>query len=185
MMIQDIEPKHLFNAYHPDWAVRPQDTVLMFEEGEVFCIPGEAPRFPTVQSLGLSGEDCRYLFSVEEQRFYLHAPQNTEGLERCSLRTLRENGVLPREMLFAVYTGRHLADWYRDTVFCGRCGQRMTHSQTERAMTCTCGYTAYPRIMPAVIVGVKDGNRLLLTRYRKGYNRNALVAGFTEIGETL
>ena len=62
----------------------------------------------------------------------------------------------------------------------------MKHSETERAMECEkCGYTAYPRIMPAVIVGVTNGNKLLVTRYRTGYQHNALVAGFTEIGETL
>ena len=51
-------------------------------------------------------------------------------------------------------------------------------------MTCDCGNTVYPRIMPAVIVGVTNGDRLLLTRYRTGSGHNALVAGFVEIGET-
>ena len=48
-----------------------------------------------------------------------------------------------------------------------------------------CGNVIYPRINPAVIIGVTNGNRLLLTRYRTGFAHNALVAGFTEIGETL
>ena len=51
-------------------------------------------------------------------------------------------------------------------------------------MKCDCGYTAHPRIMPAVIVGVKNGDSILLTKYRTGISYNALVAGFTEIGET-
>ena len=38
--------------------------------------------------------------------------------------------------------------------------------------------------MPAVIVGVKNGDSLLLTKYRTGFAHNALIAGFTEIGET-
>ena len=38
--------------------------------------------------------------------------------------------------------------------------------------------------MPAVSVGVINGNRLLITRYRTGFAHNALIAGFTEIGET-
>ena len=38
--------------------------------------------------------------------------------------------------------------------------------------------------MPAVIVGVKNGDKLLITRYRTGFAHNALIAGFTEIGET-
>jgi NAD+ diphosphatase len=57
--------------------------------------------------------------------------------------------------------------------------------QKERALTCSCcGHVIYPRINPAVIVGVIKGNCLLITRYRTGYAHNALVAGFTEIGET-
>ena len=51
-------------------------------------------------------------------------------------------------------------------------------------MKCACGYTAHPRIMPAVIVGVKNGDSILLTKYRTGISYNALIAGFTEIGET-
>ena len=58
--------------------------------------------------------------------------------------------------------------------------------ETERAMVCpACHYTAYPRIMPAVIVGVTNGDKLLITRYRTGFRYNALIAGFTEIGETM
>ena len=34
-------------------------------------------------------------------------------------------------------------------------------------------------------MAVTKGDALLVTRYRNGYNHNALVAGFTEIGETL
>ena len=50
-----------------------------------------------------------------------------------------------------------------------------------------CGNILYPRINPAVIIGVidKEANKLLVTRYKVGYGHNALVAGFTEIGETL
>ena len=56
----------------------------------------------------------------------------------------------------------------------------------ERALFCKeCSNTVYPRINPAVIVGVTKEDCLLITRYRTGYAHNALVAGFTEIGETL
>ena len=47
-----------------------------------------------------------------------------------------------------------------------------------------CGKKIYPRIDPAVIVGVVNGDKLLITRYRTGFAHNALVAGFTEIGES-
>ncbi len=62
----------------------------------------------------------------------------------------------------------------------------MVHSTKERAMVCPeCHNTVYPRIMPAVIVGVINGDKLLLTKYRTGFKYNALIAGFTEIGETV
>ena len=41
------------------------------------------------------------------------------------------------------------------------------------------------RIGTAVIVGVINGDKLLLTKYRTGFKYNALIAGFTEIGETV
>ena len=49
-----------------------------------------------------------------------------------------------------------------------------------------CGNMIYPKISPAVIVAVTNGNRLLLTKYAgRSFKRYALIAGFTEIGETL
>ena len=49
----------------------------------------------------------------------------------------------------------------------------------------SCGNTIYPRISPAVIVAVTDGDRLVLSKYAgRAYTRFALIAGFVEIGET-
>ena len=46
--------------------------------------------------------------------------------------------------------------------------------------------TVYPKISPAVIVAVTDGDRLLLTKYAgREFKRYALVAGFNEIGESI
>ena len=91
--------------------------------------------------------------------------------------------------LFSVdedFTAYHLWRWYDDNRRCGRCGGENGLHPAERALQCcACGHVIYPRINPAVIVGVTKGDSLLITRYRKGYAHNALVAGFTEIGETL
>ena len=49
-----------------------------------------------------------------------------------------------------------------------------------------CGLIEYPKICPAVIVAVSDGERLLVSRYRdRPFRGWALIAGFVEIGETL
>ena len=48
-----------------------------------------------------------------------------------------------------------------------------------------CGLTEYPRICPAVIIAVTNGDRLMMTKYaQRAYKNYALVAGFTEIGES-
>ena len=40
-------------------------------------------------------------------------------------------------------------------------------------------------LVDQLFVGVKNGDKILLTKYRKGFTPFALIAGFTEIGETL
>lgn len=48
-----------------------------------------------------------------------------------------------------------------------------------------CGNLIYPKIAPAVIVAVTRGDQILMTRYQgRDYKGYALIAGFTEIGET-
>lgn len=182
-MIQDIFPHRLYNQYDPAAVPKAEDWVLVFDGQQLLL--GQDNQFPRVQALG-DGE-YTYLFTVDQERYFLKTSQERlpEGFSFRDVRQLRREQVLPKHRIFAALTGKHLADWYRDTRFCGRCGAETVHSQTERARKCpVCGYTAYPRIMPAVIVGVKNGDRLLITRYRTGFAHNALIAGFTEIGET-
>lgn len=180
-MIQDILPHRLRNEYHPDIQPQDNDRVLCFREGKLLLREGQ---LPTVGSLGRL--DYRYLFSVDDAPYFLASSSALPtGCTLQDVRQLRREQSLPKHEIFAILTGKHLADWYRDSAFCGRCGTRTNHSPTERAMVCpSCGKTFYPRIMPAVIVGVKNGDKLLLTRYRTGISYNALIAGFTEIGET-
>lgn len=63
----------------------------------------------------------------------------------------------------------------------------MSHSEKERMLYCEdCHNMEYPKICPAVIIGVTDGNRILMSKYAgRSYKKYALLAGFTEIGETV
>ena len=183
-MIQDILPHQMHNQFLPQPAPSGDDFVLCFQGGSVMAAEDKAA-FPRRRDFG--DIPLTYLFSIDTQAFYLCRDASVScpaGFEVRDLRVLRDTWEPSMDLLFAAYTGKHLADWYRDTAFCGRCGKPMRPSEKERAMVCDCGNTVYPRIMPAVIVGVPNGDRLLLTRYRTGYGHNALVAGFVEIGET-
>lgn len=181
-MIQDIAPHKLYNQYDPTLQPDAEDLVLLFS-GSKLVLKGGA--FPKVSDF-LPETKFTYLFCLDNIRFYLAAEESAFPVDGELVETskLRRDTLLEQPFVFAAMTGKHLNDWYRDSRFCGRCGKAMTHSKKERAMCCTCGNTVYPRIMPAVIVGVKNGNKLLLTQYRTGYGHNALIAGFTEIGET-
>lgn len=181
-MIQDIFPHEFRNQYDPAAQPAPHDTVLCFDGSKILlCADGSFPKVSQVSGC------LTYLFALDDIRFFLlrDAVSVPDGAEYAEVGLLRREKRLEKCMAFAMMTGKHLSDWYRDSAFCGRCGTKTHHSQTERACVCpACGNTAYPRIMPAVIVGVCNGDRIILTRYRRGYGGNALIAGFTEIGET-
>ena len=82
---------------------------------------------------------------------------------------------------------RELEEWRNINRFCGKCGSSMQphDNAAERAMMCPkCGYTAYPKLSPAVIVLVTKGNKILLQRNTHYKLRNwTLVAGFVDAGE--
>ena len=55
----------------------------------------------------------------------------------------------------------------------------MVHDKKERMVRCMCcNNMVFPKICPAVIIGVTDGDRILLTKYAgRTYKNYALVAG--------
>lgn len=186
-MIQDIAPHKLNNHYDPLMTADENSYVMCFHGASLWmCTVGEN-HIPRLGELEHKPE-LTYLFSVDGKKYFLSMADAVPKAEHAlvPVNQLREKGTLPRHVLYAVMTGKHLSDWYTDNRFCGKCGARRVHSDTERCMVCPeCGNHSYPRIMPAVIVGVINGDSLLLTRYRRGYSHNALIAGFTEIGETV
>ena len=192
MMIQDIEPYHLDNQYRP---VPPDgDSYAMYyEEHAVLARRTESgiefPRFRELERLNddVYG-DAVYLFSVNEERYYLVREINREPLSEFTMENTEIfRRALPRHHAFAGITGYQLYNWYRNRRYCGRCGSLMEPSDKERMMHCdACGNMEYPKICPAVIVGVTDGDRLLMSKYAgRTYKNYALIAGFTEIGETV
>lgn len=189
-MIQDIAP-HVYHNEMSFAAARTDDFVLYFTDSHTLYVnlTENALRLPTVGELGAEMGNLQYLFSVDERGYYLlrdvPAPRETD--EFAYLPTARLRGCHKDEALFACAAGESLSRWYAGNRFCGHCGVKMQTSKLERAMVCPdCGNTVYPKICPAVIVAVSDGERLLLTRYKnRPIKHYALVAGFNEIGESI
>lgn len=63
----------------------------------------------------------------------------------------------------------------------------MIHDEKERMMRCpSCGLMEFPKICPAVIIGVTHGNKILMSKYAgREFKKYALLAGFNEVGETI
>lgn len=192
-MIQDISPKLFKNQFSLKTEPQQNDIVLAVSDSKIAVKqnPEHLVEFPKLSDFAekkITPADLIYLFAIDDEKYFLlqNAPELPDGYDYVDARELRKSWAGSMDKMMAAYTGKHLSDWYRDTQFCGRCGKPMKHSATERAMTCPlCNYTAYPRIMPAVIVGIINKDKMVLTKYnRGGYQNYALVAGFIEIGET-
>ena len=194
-MIQDIGSCRFDRTYRLT-APGPEDLALCYTGGRVLLRRnGEEwslPRFGDFpEAIRPRLEDARHFFQLDGLGCYLADPDPAEEDlpdDTWAYRTYQQvRTVRPMETAFAAITGAQLDRWYRSRAFCGRCGTRMAPSQTERAMVCpACGQTEYPKICPAVIAAVTDGDRILVTRYAgRPYIGLALIAGFVEIGETL
>lgn len=148
--------------------------------------------FPTVAEVervkaDVAGE-CIYLFSIDETNYYLVMELDFEKLEGYALESKETfRFAEPQHTAFAGFTGLHLYHWYKNRVYCGGCGHKMEPDEKERMMRCPqCNNMEFPRICPAAIIAVTDKNRILLSKYAgRTYKRYALLAGYTEIGETM
>ena len=150
--------------------------------------------FPLFEQLGSVAPSCLdgliYLFNIDDAAFYYARPDNLRESEKGLLAeipmgSLRTYGA--KWLAFTGITACHLAGWYERHRICGKCGAYTKQSEIERMLECpACQAIYYPRISPAVIVGVTDGSRLLLTRYaNRPVASFALIAGFCEIGESV
>ncbi len=209
-MIQDIYPRIYHNEYH-DLKPDAHDFILVFHKNTVLIrYQDEKIRYPLREELSAFECSFHYLFSIDDYRYFLASPSSSVPVGQRSLSgqdPLLGQKVLPvitlpgysyedvrifrtassRHTAFAGITAHHLFGWYQANRFCGRCGHRMLPDQKERMLFCPeCRNMVYPRISPAVIVGVINEDKILMSKYAgRAYANYALIAGFTEIGENL
>ena len=190
-MIQDIGAGRYHNEYRPV-CPKADSLVTAGESGRILaCRTADGLRFFSWDeycTLAISDTGWRYLFAIDNTAWYLVSGQKLsmhKNAEWVPLSALRQEG--DPVFRFAGVTAYQLASWYHSRRICPSCGTPMVHSEKERMMQCpACHLVEYPKICPAVIVGVWHEDRLLLTKYAgRGYHHYALVAGFAEIGESI
>lgn len=203
-MIQDILPYYMDNQYkecHP----QNQDKVIGFFGREIFLkFMDKKIEFLTYKELS---DICRkqnkelkkgcYLFEIkkengESEKFFLFDLSDIDNDKDLAERGFKYHKMFatrsmsPKKYVYACSTAWHLYSWYKANQYCGACGQKLIHDKNERMLKCPeCGNMVFPKIAPAIIVGVSNGDKLLMTKYSdREYKRYALIAGFNEIGET-
>ena len=144
---------------------------------------GLAVEFDDFVFLGLFRGRPAFAFGIEDDG----DPPFRELGEFHDLRYL--GSILPPDEANLVAHARALILWHRSQTFCGRCGSSTrpaTGGNTRRCVKPECGREHFPRVDPAIIVLVTEGQRCLLGR-QPGWpeGRYSTIAGFVEPGESL
>ena len=199
-MLQDLSFGKMENAFH-NTLPSESSIVICIQDGHILLhrdnddtlrLPHYATAVQWAQDAAWphwNDHPFQYVFRLQDTDYFVwmgrsgDCPDNEFHYE--SVRQLRQ--LVSKDLCFGMMTARHLYVWYQNNRFCGRCAAPTVHDSKERMLRCPeCGNMIFPRISPAVIVAVTDSDRLLLSKYAgRAYTRYALIAGFTEIGETL
>ena len=112
-------------------------------------------------------------------------PTLPEGTSLSGLR--RIFGSVDEELFWVAGRAFQAIEFERNHRCCGRCGAPTRDKGEERAKLCPeCGLVVFPRMSPAVIVAVRNEDRILLAhagRFPEGMH--SVLAGFVEQGESL
>ena len=196
-MLQDLDFGQLDNQYR-EQLPSPEDTVVCIRGKDILIARDGQDRLtlPTWAQVQLWQENWtnwgigafRYAFRMQDVNYFLYMGEAGEPADStftyepaAGLRQLTSKNIC-----FAAMTAWHLYIWYKNSRYCGNCGAKTAHDGVERMMRCpVCGNMIFPRISPAVIAAVTDGDRIVLSKYaNRAYTRHSLLAGFIEIGET-
>jgi len=187
-LIQDIFPNKLDNSYC-HLLPKEDDRCFVFKNGQILLRKAsEDIDLPMYGELKGYTEKSVHIFNINDEPYFLVDLSDEFDSEVFEFQKVRGYPrKTPKVMLFAELTAYHLYLWYRDTQYCGRCGKPAVHDEQLRMMRCPdCGNMMFPKIAPAIIVAVRNKDKVLATRYNgREYKGYALIAGFNEIGETL
>lgn len=189
-MFQDIDPHKL--TYDPTrGGPGEKDHVLFLKAGRVLLDASQGtlavPTYGQARRLLQARADRLInLFSVDGVTFY-HSLDEIDAFKPYAYESAGAvRRMEPHLLAFATATAFHFALWYANNRYCGQCAAPMLPKHGERALHCpVCGLVKYPRISPAIMVGIRYGESLLLTKYNgREYKNYGLIAGFVDPGET-
>lgn len=191
-MLQDIFPHQFLITYDSNRTPQPDDSLILMQNDQFLLHNVDRRlRFPLCCEQNFS--NCRYLFSIDDRAYFWKDSDSFvfESDYKAVTSSFFRQRSGDKVLDFVGLTASQLIRWYHENRFCSSCGHPTEHDAKERMLFCpNCGRQVYPKISPALILAVYDGDRLLMSRYR-GHNSDlplgadsALLAGFMEVGET-
>ncbi|MBS0321215.1 MAG: NAD(+) diphosphatase [Proteobacteria bacterium] len=171
----------------------PDDARVYAYAGSRIVVAGseDAPRIPTWREWKAAGADGAVhglgaLGGTPCVAVTLRDDEVPAGMHASGLRALFFR--IPDVDVSLAGRASQVVEWDRTHRYCGRCGTPMLDQPGERSRKCpACGFTAWPRVSPAMMALVTRGRELLLARSRRFANTSmySALAGFVEAGETV
>jgi NAD+ diphosphatase len=150
---------------------------------EIGRLPPERRNSTDLVLLGRCGDTHYLAYDIESTE----PPALLPGTRFEDLRLVA--AVLPIDDAGLLGYARALLSWRRRHRFCGACGATTLAAKSGHVLVCSnpsCRHEQFPRIDPAIIVLVSDGQRALLGRQASWpVGRYSTIAGFVEPGESL
>lgn len=164
------------------WFLFKEDLLLVSRDGGV-------PAADRPEDLGVEVLFRREIGALEGTRCWAaEVPLDSEAPEGLVFRNLRSLFSGVDEGFFRMAgRAKQVVGWNATHRFCGRCGGETVLVAGELAKKCTrCGMLHYPRLSPAIIVLVRNADRVLLAR-SPGFPAGmySVLAGFVEPGESI
>ena len=196
-MLQDLDFGFLDNQYHTA-VPQDEDIIVCIQGKNILCQRSSGdelslPAWAQVQSWSHAWNHwfetpVQYAFTMQDKHYFLWMGEagSAEDASFAYEPAMALRQLTSKNVCFAMMTAWHIFCWYRVNRFCGNCGHPTVHDSKERMMRCPdCGNMIFPRIAPAVIIALTNGDKLMLSQYANlNYKRYGLLAGFIEIGET-
>ena len=184
-----MDENKLFNmiekSIYEDYEIDFSDTYKS-DDAYYFIFNGNRELYLENNELARSIDDIDYNFSLyigkykDRDCFVV----NSDSIEGHDLHEVYE---IDKDLYLMGTKAVLVNDWYISHQFCGRCGVKTQLDEKDMMLKCPeCGQVHYPRIAPAIIVAIKNEDKLLMAKHSYHDNiRFALIAGFVEPGESI
>lgn len=192
-MVNNNEYMNFFSDAKFPKGNRDKDLWLIFKDKQILIKEDKGkiitPTFKDVEKF-INGLESKYHLGELNgiQCFCGEINSCVEFSGEFKLLSLRKGAAVIDKDIFPIW-GRaaQIIHFHKINRYCSVCGSENKPSENEFSMECSsCKYTTYPHVCPAIIVGITDGDKILLANNKNfPEGLHSVIAGFLDVNETL